>query len=640
MIREFYYFNPRLTERLNRIRRRPLTVVSAHKASGKNTAIKAYLLNLKGQKLWHSITEATVETWLADLLAYLASEIPGFDDAEQYTEEILHAQDPVSALAVMLLRHKPEEPLFYVLEMCEDMNEEVLRFLYRLASRNVRDLVLIVLTSAADPGGFGRETDSRVNYISEEYFLFDQTDIRNSFSEKGIGLSEEEAALLFAATGGWAPLVSDLFHQVDHRGKTRVWKSLPNRFVLWREKMGRPAELGYSDELCRVLARLGPAETFTLEEAEAACEDPEADLFEILAPGKLPPFLYYDTESGLYHLHWLMREEFEKSFRRLPQKERERCEAAISAPPVDETECIAALEKAENDILAMDPEAAYRTLRGLRLSSKDCAAETECRRLILETWSETLCGRAQKALSDLEEELHARYASGRYREGELLTLGSVMTKLLLGNEYQRNTELFSVWTPRRNLLSLGRSGDLLLLVRALRLFREEDMGQLENLLEKAEVGEGRVELICRLLLAFARANQKQTEEAKAYVREALEAAVRERCLLPFVLFYDRVFPLLPEKCGAKEKAFLDEVRRRVNQHRRNMRKNFQKKQDAYGADLTRRETEAAELAADGLTNKEIALRMHVSENTIKTMLRQVFRKLNIEKRRELRGINR
>jgi DNA-binding CsgD family transcriptional regulator len=45
------------------------------------------------------------------------------------------------------------------------------------------------------------------------------------------------------------------------------------------------------------------------------------------------------------------------------------------------------------------------------------------------------------------------------------------------------------------------------------------------------------------------------------------------------------------------------------------------------ARLTGRELEVLQLIADGLDNKEMAARLHVSENTVKTHVRHLCRKL-------------
>ncbi|MGQ9524007.1 MAG: response regulator [Armatimonadota bacterium] len=52
--------------------------------------------------------------------------------------------------------------------------------------------------------------------------------------------------------------------------------------------------------------------------------------------------------------------------------------------------------------------------------------------------------------------------------------------------------------------------------------------------------------------------------------------------------------------------------------------------------LSSREREIAQLAAQGLTNQQIADRLFVSGETVKTHLRNVFRKLGVRDRHELR----
>ncbi|MGO4889633.1 response regulator transcription factor [Anaerobacillus sp. MEB173] len=52
-------------------------------------------------------------------------------------------------------------------------------------------------------------------------------------------------------------------------------------------------------------------------------------------------------------------------------------------------------------------------------------------------------------------------------------------------------------------------------------------------------------------------------------------------------------------------------------------------------ELTKREQEIIELVKEGLTNKEIASSLHVSENTIKKHLQHIYRKMNVSNRTSL-----
>lgn len=48
--------------------------------------------------------------------------------------------------------------------------------------------------------------------------------------------------------------------------------------------------------------------------------------------------------------------------------------------------------------------------------------------------------------------------------------------------------------------------------------------------------------------------------------------------------------------------------------------------------MTEREREVAQLAAQGLSNKEIGKQLYISENTVKTQLKSIFAKLGINSR--------
>jgi len=56
---------------------------------------------------------------------------------------------------------------------------------------------------------------------------------------------------------------------------------------------------------------------------------------------------------------------------------------------------------------------------------------------------------------------------------------------------------------------------------------------------------------------------------------------------------------------------------------------------ANGSTVTRREQQIAELVADGLTNKEIASRLFLSERTVDNHVQHLFNKLNFGSRAQI-----
>ena len=51
--------------------------------------------------------------------------------------------------------------------------------------------------------------------------------------------------------------------------------------------------------------------------------------------------------------------------------------------------------------------------------------------------------------------------------------------------------------------------------------------------------------------------------------------------------------------------------------------------------LTAREQEIAALIAEGLSNQQIGLRLFISENTVKTYTKRVYRKLDVHSKQDI-----
>lgn len=137
-------------------------------------------------------------------------------------------------------------------------------------------------------------------------------------------------------------------------------------------------------------------------------------------------------------------------------------------------------------------------------------------------------------------------------------------------------------------------------------------------------------LICR---AAAHEQAFRHERALADLTAALDAALPDSLLMPFVENSDLVAPLLPELMSRGTNH--DGMRQLVALMQKvqpKMERIVSLLSSPERPDLTERERQIAEMAAQGLSNREIGARLYITENTVKTILKNVFEKLEIKSR--------
>ncbi len=137
-----------------------------------------------------------------------------------------------------------------------------------------------------------------------------------------------------------------------------------------------------------------------------------------------------------------------------------------------------------------------------------------------------------------------------------------------------------------------------------------------------------------LYLAAAEAREGSMQEACARMQEALDLALPDKMYLPFARLASELKPVfalmplpeqasgLPELCSRRERG----VQRIRKQHEGVSR-------------LTVREREVFVLARERLTAKEIAAKLGISVHTVNTMLKNIYRKLDISGKTELSTIS-
>ena len=127
------------------------------------------------------------------------------------------------------------------------------------------------------------------------------------------------------------------------------------------------------------------------------------------------------------------------------------------------------------------------------------------------------------------------------------------------------------------------------------------------------------------------------KDAVEKLEKALEIALSDRLYMIFAENYTDIEDLLDEIYEKGNfKAEIDEIRRLQKPYDKFLK--FVKKEKSKVVELSERELEVANLAAQGFTNNEIAKTLFVSVNTVKTILKAVFKKLCIKSRQEIKDI--
>jgi LuxR family maltose regulon positive regulatory protein len=156
---------------------------------------------------------------------------------------------------------------------------------------------------------------------------------------------------------------------------------------------------------------------------------------------------------------------------------------------------------------------------------------------------------------------------------------------------------------------------------------------LSKLLKMAQAA-NRLERIIETKIIIAILNKATGNKEKALINliEALEDAANENILMSFIYFHDRIKDLLPEvfKIQATTKTkipgkLIDKLKLAIEKRERFMKNNSV-------SVLSDRELDTLKLIAEDLPNQEIADKMFISLNTVKTHVRNIFLKLEVENR--------
>lgn len=132
-----------------------------------------------------------------------------------------------------------------------------------------------------------------------------------------------------------------------------------------------------------------------------------------------------------------------------------------------------------------------------------------------------------------------------------------------------------------------------------------------------------------IYIAYANFQLGYAKKSETFFNEAVKLAENDDMIVPFIENINAINDII-EHIFIYNKEFMEKVFRYSEIYA--VRFKVMKNND-FG--LTKREFEIAKLAAQRLTNKEISLKLHISENTVKSNLKIVFSKMDIKSRAQL-----
>ncbi len=144
-----------------------------------------------------------------------------------------------------------------------------------------------------------------------------------------------------------------------------------------------------------------------------------------------------------------------------------------------------------------------------------------------------------------------------------------------------------------------------------------------------------------IYIAIAKYNTKKPEKAVAFLNEAVKLAYKDQVIMPFVELNSEIEQILEKinilEDGTLYRSFIDNIKSITKKYTKGLStvKKASKNDQSYG--LTKRELEVAKLAAQRMTNKEIADMLFIAESTVKSNLKIIFNKLEINSRSELKN---
>mgnify|MGYP001040717256 CR=1 FL=1 len=141
-----------------------------------------------------------------------------------------------------------------------------------------------------------------------------------------------------------------------------------------------------------------------------------------------------------------------------------------------------------------------------------------------------------------------------------------------------------------------------------------------------------------IYLSIANNETGEKEKSHKFIMMAVNLAMPDRLYMPFVHNYPYINMLLDEINTAKDiSLFVKNIQRLSKPYEKGVKAINKAGRLLADYGLTVREADVAKLAAKRLTNKEIADQLFIAESTVKSNMKMIFNKLEINSRAELKN---
>ncbi len=283
------------------------------------------------------------------------------------------------------------------------------------------------------------------------------------------------------------------------------------------------------------------------------------------------------------------------------------------------------------NIDAFELDAAFLELPKIELKESGYSPEADtC--IYIRSILYAMSGKAKASFDLLKESFWLRVRNNAYDSAWRILNSGLQIKIFLGDKwYEEEKELIECFAEK----SVSGQRGIAPLSVATSLWNRGEYHKLIALLDNNFLLSDAEKRYEELLLGGSYNEIGYRDKAYDYLMKAAMKDQENNTYLPSIMFFYRCPGLYNSAVEQSDPEWYENLRKKTALFRQAMKKNHDGHYLDMNRTLTTRESEIAELAGKGLSNKEVAGTLNISENTVKSSLKSIYRKLGIESRKDL-----